>query len=193
MTTSSTRSRKTQFSGVNSASGQPTTRDTRAPILHWERPSAGSSTQRPIQPGLEQRGQAQPVINVAMRQFEGREQQYEDECRRLTVTDARELVAALDRRVPDRNGGTRLTQDTTAPGTVRAGAVPLSGISKWAARGSVYAVCPVSSWPLSLHRGPHDPFLQTPPKTPGLMLLRADSEVEFVSARNIFIARPARE
>jgi len=56
-----------------------------------------------IEPRLEQRGQAQPVINLAMRTYENREQVYVDELLRLTVTDARELVAALEFLTADRS------------------------------------------------------------------------------------------
>jgi len=49
-----------------------------------------------IEPRLEQVGQAAPVINVAMRRHDGREQNYADEFLRLTITDARELVVALN-------------------------------------------------------------------------------------------------
>ena len=49
-----------------------------------------------LEPRLVQLGQGAPVVNVAFRQYEGGEQQYEDEFLRLTVTDARELVTALN-------------------------------------------------------------------------------------------------
>ncbi len=50
-----------------------------------------------IEPRLVQIGQAHPVINVAMRQYdEAGEQNYEDDFLRLTVDDARELVTALN-------------------------------------------------------------------------------------------------
>ena len=49
-----------------------------------------------IEPRLEQVGQTEPVINVAMRRYEKGEQKYEDEFLRLAITDARELVTALN-------------------------------------------------------------------------------------------------
>ena len=49
-----------------------------------------------IEPRLEQDGQAPPVINVGMRRHDGRDQNYEDEFLRLSITDARELVLALN-------------------------------------------------------------------------------------------------
>ena len=48
-----------------------------------------------IEPCLEQVGQADPTIRVALRYWDGRKPMYDDERLRLTITDARELVTAL--------------------------------------------------------------------------------------------------
>ncbi len=67
-------------------------------------PGASSPTRRSrwihtatLEPRLSQLGQGAPVIKVAFRQYdEAGEQNYKDDFLRLTVTDARELVAALE-------------------------------------------------------------------------------------------------
>lgn len=48
-----------------------------------------------LEPRLEQTGQADPTIRVALRYWNGRKPMYDDVRLRLTITDARELVTAL--------------------------------------------------------------------------------------------------
>ena len=48
-----------------------------------------------LEPHLWQVGQSDPSINVAFRRYEGREQIFDHDFVKLTVTDARELVTAL--------------------------------------------------------------------------------------------------
>ncbi len=48
-----------------------------------------------IEPRLHQIGQGPPRVDVAFRRYVGRDQLFDDEFLKLTITDARELVVAL--------------------------------------------------------------------------------------------------
>ena len=49
-----------------------------------------------LEPRLHQLGQGPPTVDVAFRRFDGRDQLFDDEFLKLTLTDARELVVALN-------------------------------------------------------------------------------------------------
>ena len=55
----------------------------------------GGATMATIEPRLEQLGQEAPSIRVAFREYDGRDQSYNDELLRLSLTDAEELIAVL--------------------------------------------------------------------------------------------------
>lgn len=48
-----------------------------------------------LEPRLQQHGQQEPTIQVGMRTYEGREQQYVDDFLRLSIDDAEDLITAL--------------------------------------------------------------------------------------------------
>lgn len=52
-----------------------------------------------IEPRLEQIGQDDPLVLVAFRRYHGRQQQYDHELLRLSLTDARELARVLNHLV----------------------------------------------------------------------------------------------
>ena len=47
----------------------------------------------------EQRGQQAPIIRMAFRRYDGREQSYDDDFLRLSIDDAEDLIAALSHLV----------------------------------------------------------------------------------------------
>lgn len=49
-----------------------------------------------LEPRLHQLGQDPPTVDVGFRRFDGRDQLFDDEFLRLTITDARELAVALN-------------------------------------------------------------------------------------------------